>query len=324
MRQGRGIVVLALCVTAGAAFGQGASDYPSRGITLVMPLAAGSAGDVLGRLVGAKMAIDLGKHIISENVTGAAGALGIERVLRAAPDGHTLLGTGDNQLIYAPLFNKSARFDPRSDLEPITQLAVLDWALVASPAFPAGTIGELVALARAKPGEINFASGGVGSAQQIAMELMMARTGIKLTHVPYRGVTPGLNDVVAGIVPVMFTAVSVAAPFIPTGKLRVLATTGRQRAPLLPDVPTMAEAGLENFDFKTWMALLAPKGTPAAIIERLHRSAATAVRDPSLAPQMAAGGFVPVGSSPATFKAELAGDYERIAKVIRDAGIAPD
>jgi tripartite-type tricarboxylate transporter receptor subunit TctC len=326
MRLGAGFIALAVCggMTMGPAFGQGTSDYPLRGITMVMPLAAGSAGDVLGRLVGAKMTADLGRHIVCENVAGASGALGIERVLRAAPDGYTLLGTGDNQLIYAPLFNKNAKFDPRNDLAPITQLAVLDWALVANPAFPAKTIGELVALAKPKPGEINFASGGVGSAQQIAMELLMARSGIKLTHVPYRGVTPALNDVVAGVVPVMFTAVSVAAPYIPDGKLRVLATTGRQRSTLLPDVPTVAEAGLEGYDFKTWMALLAPKDTPAAIIDRLHRAAVTAVKDPSLRPQMAAGGFVPVGNSPAEFKAELASDYERIAKVIRDAGIAPN
>jgi tripartite-type tricarboxylate transporter receptor subunit TctC len=328
MRLGASLFALALCggvmITPAVGQGMSTSDYPSRGITMVMPLAAGSAGDVLGRLVAARMTTDLGRHIVSENVTGASGAIGIDRVLRAAPDGYTVLGTGDNQLIYAPLFNKSSKFDPRTDLAPITQLAVLDWALVAHPAFPAKTIGELVALAKAKPGQIDFASGGVGSAQQIAMELLMARTGIKLTHVPYRGVTPGLNDVVAGIVPVMFTAVSVAAPYLPDGRLRVLATTGRQRSTLLPDVPTVAEAGIDGYDFKTWMALLAPKDTPAAIIDRLHRSAATAMKDASLRPQLNAGGFVPVGNSPSQFKAELAGDYERIAKVIRDAGIAPN
>jgi tripartite-type tricarboxylate transporter receptor subunit TctC len=325
MRLG-GFLALVICggVTISHAAAQSTSDYPARGITLVMPLAAASAGDVLARLVAQKMATELGRHIVSENVTGASGAIGIDRVLRAAPDGYTILGTGDNQLIYAPLFNKSSKFDPRNDLAPITQLAMLDWALVANPAFPAKTIAELVALAKASPGKIDFGSGGVGSAQQIAMELLMARTGIKLTHVPYRGVTPALNDVVAGVVPVMFTAVSVATPFLPDGKLRVLATTGRQRSTLLPDVPTVAEAGVEGYEFKTWMALLAPKDTPAAIIDRLHRSAATAVKDPALAPQLSAQGFVPVGNTPEAFKAELDGDYERIAKVIREAGIAPN
>jgi tripartite-type tricarboxylate transporter receptor subunit TctC len=327
MRLG-GLLALVVCVGAAMnhalAQGTGSSDYPSRGITLVMPLAAASAGDVLGRLVASKMASDLGRHIVAENVTGASGAIGIDRVLRAAPDGYTILGTGDNQLIYAPLFNKSSKFDPRSDLAPITQLAMLEWALVAHPAFPAKTIGELVALAKQKPAAIDFASGGVGSAQQIAMELLMAHYGIKLTHVPYRGVTPALNDVVAGVVPLIFTAVSVATPFLPDGKLRVLATTGRQRSTLLPNVPTVAESGVAGYEFKTWMGLLAPKDTPAAIIERLHRSAATAVKDAALGPQLSTQGFVPVGSSPAEFKAELDGDYDRIAKVIREANIAPN
>ena len=183
-----GLLALVVCVgtvmNPALAQGPGASDYPSRGITLVMPLAAASAGDVLGRLVASKMATDLGRHIVAENVTGASGAIGIDRVLRAPPDGYTILGTGDNQLIYAPLFNKSSKFDPRSDLAPITQLAMLDWALVAHPAFPAKTIGELVALAKQKPAAIDFASGGVGSAQQIAMELLMAHYGIKLTTCP--------------------------------------------------------------------------------------------------------------------------------------------
>src|SRR5215468_6731567 len=162
MRPGGAVIMLAVCTTAmtdpALAQGSSAADYPSRGITLVMPLAAGSAGDVLGRLVGAKMAAEFGKPVVSENVTGAAGAIGIERVLRAPPDGYTLLGTGDNQLIYAPLFNKNAKFDPRNDLAPITQLAMLDWALVAHPAFAAKSVAELVALAKAKPGDINFAS----------------------------------------------------------------------------------------------------------------------------------------------------------------------
>ncbi len=323
-----GLLALVVCVgtvmNPALAQGPGASDYPSRGITLVMPLAAASAGDVLGRLVASKMATDLGRHIVAENVTGASGAIGIDRVLRAPPDGYTILGTGDNQLIYAPLFNKSSKFDPRSDLAPITQLAMLDWALVAHPAFPAKTIGELVALAKQKPAAIDFASGGVGSAQQIAMELLMAHYGIKLTHVPYRGVTPALNDVVAGVVPLIFTAVSVATPFLPDGKLRVLATTGRQRSTLLPNVPTVAESGVAGYEFKTWMALLAPKDTPASIVERLHRSAVTAVQDPGLRPQLSAQGFLPVGNSPAEFKAELDGDYDRIAKVIREANIAPN
>jgi tripartite-type tricarboxylate transporter receptor subunit TctC len=310
---------------SGTSFAQSqtAADYPARQITVVMPTAPGSAGDTLVRIVSNKMAADLGRPFIAENVTGAAGALGVIRAQKAAPDGYTLLGTGDNQLIYAPLFNRSIRFDPRTDFEPITLLASLDWALVANPAFPAKTVQELIKLAKEKPGELNFASGGVGTAQQIAMELLMARTGIKLTHVPYRGVTPGLNDVVAGVVPLMFTAVSVATPFIP-GHLRVIATTGRTRSSLLPDVPTMQEAGIEGFEFDTWVGLLAPKGTPAPIVARLHDAAAAALKDPTVRERLAAGGFTPVASSPSTFTTTLTNDWKRIGDIIQTAGITPN
>jgi len=311
---------------SGTSFAQSqtTADYPARQITVVMPTAPGSAGDTLVRIVSNKMAADLGRPFIAENVTGAAGALGVIRAQKAAPDGYTLLGTGDNQLIYAPLFNRSIRFDPRTDFEPITLLASLDWALVANPAFPAKTVQELIKLAKEKPGELNFASGGVGTAQQIAMELLMARTGIKLTHVPYRGVTPGLNDVVAGVVPLMFTAVSVATPFIPNGHLRVIATTGRTRSSLLPDVPTMQEAGIEGFEFDTWVGLLAPKGTPAPIVARLHDAAAAALKDPTVRERLAAGGFTPVASTSSAFTTTLTNDWKRIGDIIQTAGITPN
>lgn len=311
---------------SGTSFAQSqtAADYPTRSITVVMPTAPGSAGDTLVRIVSNKMAADLGRPFIAENVTGAAGALGVIRAQKAAPDGYTLLGTGDNQLIYAPLFNRSIRFDPRTDFEPITLLASLDWALVANPAFPAKTVQELIKLAKEKPGELNFASGGVGTAQQIAMELLMARTGVKLTHVPYRGVTPGLNDVVAGVVPLMFTAVSVATPFIPNGHLRVIATTGRTRSSLLPDVPTMQEAGIEGFEFDTWVGLLAPKGTPAPIVARLHDAALAALKDPTVRERLVAGGFTPVASTSSAFTTTLADDWKRIGDIIQTAGIKPN
>jgi tripartite-type tricarboxylate transporter receptor subunit TctC len=315
------VMVASLAATPSIAQQGDVSAYPTRPVTLVMPLAAGSAGDVIGRVVANKMSADLGKPVVNENVTGASGAIGIERVLRAPPDGYTLLGTGDNQLIYAPLFNQDAKFDVLKDFAPITQLAILDWALVANPKLPATTIAELIKLAKEKPGVINFASGGVGSAQQIAMELLMARTGIKLMHVPYRGVTPGLNDVVSGQVQLMFTAVSVAAPFLPDGRLQVIATTGLERSPLLPQVPTIAASGVEGFEFRTWMGLLAHAKTPPAIIARLNASATKAVTDPSIRPQFSAGGFVPVGNSPAQFMTVLERDYRRIGDIMRSSGV---
>lgn len=320
-------VALALTLglpTQALAQGSTASDYPARGITMVMALAAGSAGDVLGRLVGNKMSAEFGKPIVSENVTGATGQIGIDRVMRATPDGYTILGCGDNQLLYAPFVNKHAKFDPLNDFAPITQLALVDYVLVAHPSLPAKNVAELVSLAKAKPEQINYSSAGPGSTQHIAMESLMARTGARLTHVPYRGATPALNDVVAGVVSVMFTAVSVAKPFLEDGRLRALATAGLERSSLMPDVPTVAEGGLDGFEFRTWMGLFAPAKTPPEIVARLNGSAARAVKDPSLRPQMAAGGFTPIGNSPQEFKGVIARDYERIGAIIKAAGIAPN
>lgn len=316
------IPLVATCIAAAPAMAQSNADkYPTRPITLVMPLAAGSGGDVVARVVSSKMSADLGQPVVNENLPGASGAIGIERVLRAAPDGYTMLGTGDNQLIYAPLFNQSAKFDTLQDFAPITQLAVLEWVLVAHPDFPAKTIEDLVKLAKEDPGKINFASGGMGSAQQIAMELLMERTGIELMHVPYRGVTPGLTDVVSGQVQLIFTALSVAAPFLPDGRLRAIATTGLQRSSVLPDVPTIAESGLEGFEFQTWMGLLGHKDMPPEIVARLQASASKAVNDPSIKSQLDAGGFQPVGNSPAEFAAIIKRDYQRIDSVMRSAGL---
>jgi tripartite-type tricarboxylate transporter receptor subunit TctC len=320
----RALAVFAACALASAqAFGQGAADYPSRGISLVMALAAGSAGDVLGRIVANKMSQELGRPIVSENVTGAGGQIGIERVNRASPDGYTILGAGDNQLIYVPLFTKGTKFDPRNDFTPITQLALVDYALVAHPSLGAKSVPELIALAKAQPGKINYSSAGVGSTQHIAMEYLMAKTGAKLTHVPYRGATPALNDVVSGVVSVMFTAVSVAAPFLQDGTLRILATAGLKRSTLMPEVPTVAEA-VDGFEFRTWMALLAPAKTPPEIVARLHAAAAAAINDPAIRPQLAASGFTPVGNSPEELRLILARDYERVAEIMRSAGIAPN
>jgi len=185
-----------------------------RPIQMIIPLAAGSAGDAALRVVTAKMAIDLRKQIVIENVPGAAGMIGATRAARATPDGYTIVGISDSVLTSVPLLNKNAKFDPLKDFDPVSQIVTNEWVLVANPSFPAKSVQDLVALAKSEPGTIDFSSGGNGSPQHIAMEMLMARTGTKLIHVPYRGATSALTDVVAGTVPLMFTAIAVAQPFL--------------------------------------------------------------------------------------------------------------
>jgi tripartite-type tricarboxylate transporter receptor subunit TctC len=299
--------------------GQGA--FPSRPVTMLVPLAAGSAGDIAARLVGQRMAVELGHPIVVENVPGASGLIGVERGARAAPDGHTIIGVGDSGLTMAPQLNPNARLNPLTDLAPITQLCTIEWALVVHPAFEARSVEQFVARAKARPGQINFASGGIAGPQHVAMEAFRHRVGIELSHVPYRGATQALTDVVAGVVPVMFTATSVAVPFLRNGQLRALATAGARRSDLLADVPTLIEAGVSEFTYETWMALLAPAQTPRAAIDRLHAAAVVALRDREIASRLTAVGLSPLGNTPDEFRAALARDYARMGDLIRVAGI---
>lgn len=314
----------ALCVLAQSALAQGAADYPSRPIQMIIPLAAGSAGDVALRIVAAKMSGDLGKQIVIDNQPGAAGAIGAERATRAAPDGYTIVGISDSVLTSVPLLNKNARFDPLKDFAPVSQIVTNEWVLVAHPSFAAKTVQELIELAKAKPDQIDFSSGGNGSPQQMAMELFKARTGVRLVHVPYRGATGALTDVVAGTVPLMFTAIAVAQPFLKDGKLRALATGGPRRSDLLPDVPTAAEAGVAGFEWSTWTSIMAPANTPAEIIARLNTTALAALKDAEVRDKLLALGVVPNGNSPDAFRANLARDYAKMAEIIKAAGIKVD
>ena len=313
------LAVLLLIAAAPAAHAQ--DVYPSRSIQMIIPFAAGSAGDVALRIVTAKMATLLGKPIVIENVTGAAGIIGAERVARAAPDGYTIIGMGDSVVTTVPILNKNVKYDPFRDFELVCQVVNFEWVLVTNPSFPAKNVQELVALAKAKPGTIDFSSGGNGSPQHIAMEMLEAKTGIKLAHVPYRGATAALTDVVAGTVPLTFTAIAVAEPFIRSGKVRVLGTGGPKRAASLPDVPTVAEEGVPGFAWSTWNSIMLPKGTPAAIIDTLHKAVVTALKDDDVKARLANVGVVPNGNTPAEFKANLAKSYAEMAELIKNAGI---
>ena len=307
----------------GHVLAQGAA-YPERPILMIVPLAAGSAADASLRLIANKMSADIGKPVTVENVAGAAGLIGAERGSRAAPDGYTVIGISDSVLTSAPQMQKNTRFDPLKDLAPVAQLADINWVLVAHPSFPAKTVAELVALAKAKPGSIDYSSGGLGSPQQMAMELFKSKAGVNLSHIPYKGATAALTDVVSGVVPVTFTAVSIAQSFIQAGTLNALATGGVKRSELLPNVPTVGEAGVAGYEWKTWVSLMAPPNTPPEIVAKLNTAALAALKDADVNSKLVATGFTPTGNTPEQFRANLAKDYATMTEIIKSAGITPN
>ena len=227
-----------------------AQTYPSRPIKMMIPLASGSAVDVAARIIAEKMGDILGQRFVIENEPGASGLIGTRAGARATPDGYTVLVLNDGVITMLPNMRSDAGYDPFKDFVPVTRLVGIEWVLVANPAFPAKTVSELIALAKEKPGGINFGSGGYGSPQHIAAEMFMRATNVQMTHVPYRGPTPAINDLVAGHVSVMFTALSTVTSLLPDGRLRVLASTTPKRLPQLAGaVPTMAESGVPGFNF---------------------------------------------------------------------------
>jgi tripartite-type tricarboxylate transporter receptor subunit TctC len=298
-----------------------AQDYPRRPIRVLEPLAAGSAVDVVTRIVADRMGRILGGSLFVDNQPGAAGLLGMRAGAHAAPDGYTILAVNDSVVTVLPNIRSDAGYDPRKAFVPIVQMVRIHWALVASPSLGAATLTQFIAAAKAKPGAIDFASGGQGSPQHIAMELLMRAAGIKLQHVPFRGTTPALNEVVADHIPVMFTALPTPLPFLADHRLTILGVADPKRLPTLPDTPTLAESGLPGFEFTAWGALLAPAGTPPEIVAKLNAAANAALADPEVAHQLVDLGYEVVGGPPAALQALIAQDYQAKGDILRAANI---
>jgi tripartite-type tricarboxylate transporter receptor subunit TctC len=275
-----------------------AQAYPSRSIQMIVPLSAGSAVDAIMRSVTQKMSENLGQQIVIENIPGASGIIGAEKLKNAAADGYTIGGFNDGTVAILPGLKQGLPFDPLKDFAPVSLVAGIDWVLVVNPSVPAKNLNEFLAMVRAKPGQINFSSGGNGSPQQIAMELFKAAANVDLTHVPYRGATPAAMDVIGGQIPTMFTAVAVVVQQIKSGKLRALAVAGAKRSLLLPDVPTVAESGVKDYEFSTWSPIIVPAGTPKAVVDRLNASVVKALSDAGLRERLIAQGLVPMGTPP--------------------------
>ena len=274
-----------------------AQQYPAKPILMLMPLQAGSAVDVMIRIVAQKMGEDMGQQIVIENQPGAAGSIGAERVKRAAPDGYTVGVLNDSILTMIPNIRQVA-YDPVKDFVPVGVVAAITWVMVVSNELPAKSVSEFVALAKSRPGKIDYSSGGNGSPQHVAMEEFKAATGIDLVHIPYRGATQAAVDVMSNRVQVHLGAVSIMLPYIKDGRMRALGVPSAARSPLLPAVPTVAEAGVPGFEWRTWASFVVPIATPNTIVERLNAEMVKAVNAPEVRERLIAQGLEPIGSKP--------------------------
>ncbi len=298
-----------------------AQAYPSKPINMLIPLQAGSSVDAILRTVANKMSENMGQQIVVENQAGASGLIGTERLAKAAPDGYTIAGLNDGVLTMLPHMRANLPFDPLSSFEPVSLVAEISWVLIAGPNYEAKSVADLVRLAKARPGQIDYSSGGNGSPQHVAMEVFKAATGTYMTHIPYRGATQSAMDVMSGQIPVSMSGLSIVISHIKAGKLRALAVANPTRSPLLPDVPTIAESGVPGYEFSTWGALFMPKGTPQPIIDRLHAEVVKAVNDAKVRERLSNLGLLPRGSTPAELAEATRTGLAKMGKVIKAAGI---
>jgi tripartite-type tricarboxylate transporter receptor subunit TctC len=293
---------------------------PSRTIRVIVPFLAGSATDVTARLLSERLSSYLGVNFVVENKPGAGGNIGTDAVAKSDPDGYTLAYTASGPLAINKTLFAKLPYDPEKDVEPISRTAILANVIVINPTtIPVKNIQEFIAYAKARPGQINYSSIGNGSSQHLAAVQFELATGVQLKHVPYRGVPPIIVDLISGEVPVAFQNIpSVLAP-ISTGKVKPLALTTKKRSALLPDVPTLEQEGLKDFESYAWFALVAPKGTPAAIVERLNKETVRALSDPALRNKMIEIGAEPSSTTTVEFKKLIADEVVKWRKIIEDA-----
>ncbi len=311
-----------LCISA-APLAQAQTDFPSRPITLLVPFAAGGSSDVVMRLVSAKVAESIRQTIVIENRPGGGGNVAALALKNAPPDGYTLMmGHTGTHAINATLY-PDLKFDPIKDFQPITALISFNNLLNVPEESPAKTAAELVAFAKSKPDGLTYASQGVGTGGHLLGIIFAKQTGIKLVHVPYRGVAPAVTDMVAGRVDMMFSSYLTASPHIKSGKLRMLAIAGAQRHPEMPDVPTMAEAGFPGVEMEQWFALFAPAGTPAPIVQRLNREFVAALQSDDVKKVLQPQGSIIIPSTPEELAARVARDAVALGKVVKESGATP-
>ena len=298
-----------------------AQTYPVKPVRVITPFTAGSAIDTLARVVGQKLGDTWGQQVVIDNRIGANGIIGTEAAAKAPPDGYTVYLGNISTLAVNPHLYLKLPYDALRDFAPVTLAATIPVVLVVHPSLPVKSVRELIALAKAHPGQLNYASGGTGSAQHLPMEMLRVDTGINIVHVPYKGLGPAFSDVLGGQVPMMFTGVSNVVPYMKTGRLRVLAIGSPKRSATLPDVPTVAEAGVPGFDFDSWTGYLVPVGTPRELIVKLHADITRTLVAPEVRDKLVTLGFDLVGGTPEAFATLIRNDIARFGKLIKAAGI---
>jgi tripartite-type tricarboxylate transporter receptor subunit TctC len=297
-----------------------AEDFPARQIRLIVPFPPGGPNDIIARVIGQRMSEIIKQPVIIDNRGGQGGVLGTEVLAKSAPDGYTIAISSAGALSISPTMERVA-YDPLKDLQAVTLVAKVPEMLVVATDVPAKTMAELVALAKAKPGKLNFASSGPGSLPQLAGELLKLSAKIDIVHVPYRGAAPAVNDLLGQQVQMVFLDLPILLPQIKAGGLRAIALAAPQRAPTAMDVPTTTEVGLPDVQAENWYGMVAPPGTPAAIVAKLNRITLEAMSDPSVKDKLAIQGAELIGDSPEQFHAFMESEISRWAKVIKDAGV---
>jgi len=306
-----------------AALPAAAQDYPARSVRVIVPFAAGGGTDVLGRIAAQKLNERLGQTFVVENRPGGGGNIGAELVAKAAPDGYTLLMAGVPHAISMSLYAR-LNYDLARDLVAVAPVGTFPSMIVVHPSLPVRSVKELVALAKRRPGELSFGSGGNGSPNHLALELVGTMGGVRMQHIPYKGAGQLIGDLLGGQVQLASMGFPTASPHVKTGKLRALAVTGTTRSALFPDVPTVAESGLPGFDVSSWYGLFAPPGTPAAIVTRLNTEVAAAVVQPDVKERLATLGADPSVMTPAEFTQHVRNEIGKWAQVVKASGARVD
>jgi len=311
---------LTLLLLGCALLGGARAAYPDHPVRVIVPFPPGGATDIVGREIADKLSRSMGQPFVVENRSGASGNIGMEAAARAAPDGYTLVVGAPQTLTINPQL-MSMTFDPQKELAPVVVIASVPNVLIVNPKLPVKTVGELIALAKKEPGKLDYGSSSIGGTPHLSAELFKSMTDTHIVHVPYRGSGPALTDLMGGQIDLMFDNLPAALPHVKSGKVRALAVTTTQRTQSAPDLPTLAESGLPGFDSEGWFALLAPAGTPEAVLERINAEVNRILQTDDFRERLAKVGAEPVGGSRADFQARIRNETQRWGKVIRTANI---